>query len=77
MGSVPRLRHEEGFLNSSGPGIQYPWIYSRRQKASGDPGHSGLSVGVSSKEAKVTLDGNSTTGKGSRPPRSEIVGSSA
>ena len=37
-------------------------------KNSGDPGHSGLSVGLSGQEAEGTLDANSTGGKGSHPP---------
>ena len=42
-------------------------------KNSGNPGHSGLSVDLSWKEAELTLDANSSAGKGSRSPRSESV----
>ena len=45
-------------------------------KNSEDSGHSGLSVGLSWKKAKITLDANSTAGKGSCSPRSKSAGSS-
>ena len=41
----------------------------------GDPGHSGLSVGLSGKEAELTLYVNSSAGNGSRHSRSESTGS--
>ena len=40
----------------------------------GDPGHSGLSVGLSRKRAELTLEANSNAGNGSHPPRSEMPG---
>ena len=45
-------------------------------KNSGDPGHSGVSVDLSLKKEELTLDANSSAGKGSRSPRSESTGSS-
>ena len=44
-------------------------------KNSGDPGHSGLSVGLSLKKVILTLDVNSSAGKRSRSPGSESAGS--
>ena len=35
-----------------------------RKKNSGDPGHSGLSVGLSRNKAELTLDGNSSLARG-------------
>ena len=45
-------------------------------RLSGDPGHSSLSVGLSWEKADLTLDANSSAGKGSRSPQSESAGSS-
>ena len=44
-------------------------------ETSADSGHSGLSVGLSLKNADLKLDSNSSAGKGSRSPRSESAGS--